>query len=526
MTPFQCLVLPVLCALTSAGALAATYHVDSRDGDDASDGQAVSRPWRTLERVNATTFQPGDRILLRAGSRWEGVALHPKGSGTPDRLIELGRYGEGPAPALHGRGRVPWVLGLRDQECWELRDLEITNFTQGPRQRHRGVEIRVKDFGPARHVRLKNIQVHDVNAVSDYRDDGDTVAKSFGGIVFIIEGTDRPTHWEDLLVEGCEIRDTGPMGLVMLSTWMTGHRENDPRTWQPSRRVIIRGNTFDRIARNGLLVRGCAAPLIERNFFRECGLLGSGNAMFVFHCDDALIQFNEACFTRYNPGDSDASGFDADYNCRRSVFQYNYSHDNEYGSFLLCSLGAPRSRGFNEGVIIRYNISQNDGGNLVRVSGTVTNALVHNNTFYAKPEMANPREPGAPPRLVYHKSWQGWSDGVRFVNNIFYNESPHAIYEPGESRNTRFEHNLFFGLHPASEPADAGKVTGDPLFVRVRGADRGRESAMAAYALRPGSAAIGTGLALPHHPTHDFAGRPVRVQHGRVDIGALGPAEK
>jgi hypothetical protein len=308
----------------------------------------------------------------------------------------------------------------------------------------------------------------------------------------------------------------------MLSSWMAGHRDNDPQTWFPSQRVVIRGNTFERIARNGLVVRGCQSPLIEQNFFRECGLLGSGNAMFVFHCDDALIQCNESCFTRYNPGDSDAAGFDADYNCRRSVFQFNYSHDNEYGAFLLCSLGAPRTRGFNEGTIVRYNLSQNDGGNLMRVSGTVTNALVHNNTFYAKPEMANAREPGAPPRIIYHKSWQGWSDGVRWVNNIFYNDSPNAVYELGESRNNIYEHNLFFGIRPDSEPRDAQKITGDPMFARVRGADRGRESAIAAYSLRAGSAAIGAGIALPNLPTHDFAGRPVIVRDGRVDVGAIG----
>ena len=518
---FHFLIRPLAALLLVTSAFAADFHVDSRAGDDTRDGLTPATAWRTIARANTHTLAPGDRLLLRAGSQWEGVALHPKGSGTPAAPIRLGRYGEGPKPALHGRGRVPWVVGLQNQECWEIADLEITNFTDGPRQRHRAVEIRVKDVGWARQIHLRRLSIHDVNAVSDYRDDGDTVAKSFGGIVFIIEGEARPTAWDDLLVEGCEIRDVGPMGLVMLSTWMKGHRENDPKTWFPSQRVVIRGNTFDRIARNGLVVRGSQSPLIEKNFFRECGLLGSGNAMFVFHCDDALVQFNESCFTRYNPGDSDASGFDADYNCRRSIFQYNYSHDNEYGSFLLCSLGAPRTRGFNDGVIVRYNISHNDSGNLVRVSGTVTNALVHNNTFYAKPSMANPREPGAPPRIVFFKSWQGWSDGVRFVNNIFYNECPDVAYELGESKNTLFENNLFFGLHPATEPADPRKLTVDPRFTRTRPAERGRDTAIAAYSLRPDSPALGAGLLLPDLPQTDFAGRPIVVHNGQIAIGAL-----
>ncbi len=512
----------LLLVLGTSGLLpAATYHLDSRDGDDARDGRTPESAWRSTAKVNGMTFRPGDRILLRAGSRWEGVQLHPLGSGTPDAPILLDRYGDGAVPALHGRGRVPWVLGLINQEGWEISNLELTNLTEGTPQRHRAVEIRAKDFGWVRHIHLKNLSVHDVNAVADYTNDGDTVAKSFGGIVTVIEGNEVPTAWDDLLVEGCTIRDVGPMGMVMLSTWMTGHRENDPKTWFPSRRVVIRGNRFERIARNGLLVRGSAAPLIERNYFQECGRLGSGNAMFVFHCDDALIQFNESCFTKYNPGDSDAAGFDSDYNCRRTVFQFNYSHDNDYGFMLICSQGG-RANGFNDGTIVRYSISENDGGNLIRISGTVTNALIHNNTLYAKRGMANPRAAGDPPRIIYHKTWQGWSDGVSFFNNLIVNDCPEVVYETGKSKNNRYDHNLFFGLHPKSEPMDAHRMINEPLFVKTAGgAGETLAAAAATYALRAGSPAIGVGSVQPNHPTRDFAGRPVKQENGRVTVGAM-----
>lgn len=516
---------PVLfagCAWLGAAASAATYHLDSRAGDDANDGTAPARAWRTLEKAGTVELRAGDRLLLRAGSEWNGQ-LKPRGSGREGAPIVIGRYGEGAPPALHGRGRVPWVLQLENQPYWEINDLELSNFTaDGPPQRHRAVEIRARDFGWLRHVHLKNLTVHSVNAVADYRNDGDTVAKSFGGIVTIIEGDAKQTAWDGLRVEGCTIRDSGPMGMVMLSPWMQGHRDNDPATWFPSRNVVIRGNRFERIARNGLVVRGCQSPLIEHNLFNECGMLGSGNAMFVFHCDDALVQFNESCFTRYNPGDSDASGFDSDYNCRRSVFQYNYSHDNEYGFMLICALGGPRARGFNDGTIVRYNISENDSGNLIRFSGVPTNTLIYNNTFYAKPTMDNRRVPGDPPRIVYHKDWQGWSDGVRIVNNIVYNDSPQAVFEFGKSRNNHYEHNLFFGHHPGAEPADRFKIVKDPLFVgRPGSAGRGREAAIAVYTLRTDSPARGAGVALPAHVERDFAGRTIRVSAGRIDLGAL-----
>ena len=71
----------LLCGAVSP---AADYHVDQRAGDDAHDGRSPAQAWRSLAQVNATTFGPGDRILLRAGSVWEGEALRPLGSGTPE----------------------------------------------------------------------------------------------------------------------------------------------------------------------------------------------------------------------------------------------------------------------------------------------------------------------------------------------------------------------------------------------------------------------------------------------------------
>ena len=41
------------------------YYVDSRSGNDANTGMTPSAAWKTLDKVNATTFEPGDQILLK-----------------------------------------------------------------------------------------------------------------------------------------------------------------------------------------------------------------------------------------------------------------------------------------------------------------------------------------------------------------------------------------------------------------------------------------------------------------------------
>ncbi len=444
---------------------------------------AAEKAWRSLERANRETFQPGHRILLRAGRTWDGVTFRPRGSGREGNPIVVDRYGEGAKPVLRGRGRLDVVLRLENQRYWEIRNLGITNFSDsGPRTC--AASRFARDQGWVQHIYLKGLDIHDINAVSDYKNDSDMIAKSYGGVATIIEGDSKQTAWEDLRIEDCAICDVSPVGISMLSSWMEGHRDNNPNTWFPSRDVIIRGNKIERTARNGLIVRGCVRPLIERNYFNGCAHSGSGNSCFAFHCDDALFQFNESCFTHYNPGDTDATGFDSDYCCRRSVFQFNYSHDNEYGFMVICNL---RPKGFNDGTIVRYNISQNDGGNVFRISGAVTNTRIYNNTIYAGAAMTNPKS-SDPPRIVYFKAWNhGWSDRMTFSDNVFVNLCKEAVYEPGESTRTRFRNNLFFGEHPKSEPHDPHKIRSSPRLVNPGGAGPGIASAAAAYSLRPGA---------------------------------------
>ena len=439
-------------------AAAASYFVDPSAGNDGGNGTAPDRAWRSFAPANGRSFAPGDRLLLRAGARWEGQSLQPKGSGSPEQPIVIDRFGDGPDPVLAGAGRVPSVVRLDNQEGWEIAHLNISNEEAARTALLRGVEIHAADSGLRRHLVLRHLTVHDVTGPLANYGDGDALRKSYGGISFRIEGSLRQTAWEDVRVENCTVERVSAVGISFASSWFRGHRDNNAATWFPSRHVVIRGNIIAQTARNGLIIRCCANPLIERNLFRECAIEGSGNASFAFDCEDAVFQHNEATGTKFNPGDTDASGFDSDYNCRGTIIQYNYSHDNDYGFVLLCCSGRV---GFNDGSIIRGNLSINDGGNLIRVTGTVTNARIYNNYLYANPDMANPH-PGEPTRIVVFNSWSGWSNHVEFFDNVIVNACPEAGYDLGQSENTTFRHNFYLGLHPESQPADSEAIVVAP----------------------------------------------------------------
>ena len=77
-----------------------TYYADARDGNDAADGLTPATAWRSLDKVNAAPLRPGDRVLFRRGGIWRGQ-LVPH-SGTADRPVTYGAFGEGAKPALLG----------------------------------------------------------------------------------------------------------------------------------------------------------------------------------------------------------------------------------------------------------------------------------------------------------------------------------------------------------------------------------------------------------------------------------------
>ena len=79
------------------------YYLDSAFGCDKNDGLTPETAWETLTNVNATTFLPGDEILLKKGSIFFGQ-LHPQGDGTAEKPIRIGTYGCGDKPIIDGGG--------------------------------------------------------------------------------------------------------------------------------------------------------------------------------------------------------------------------------------------------------------------------------------------------------------------------------------------------------------------------------------------------------------------------------------
>jgi len=103
--------LIVLLVLLPVFASAATYYV-STTGSDTNPGTQV-QPWKTIAKVNALSFSPGDFILFKRGETWSETLIPPS-SGSAGSPITFGAYGTGDLPTIDGSGRNYCVEGKKD----------------------------------------------------------------------------------------------------------------------------------------------------------------------------------------------------------------------------------------------------------------------------------------------------------------------------------------------------------------------------------------------------------------------------
>jgi hypothetical protein len=497
----------VVCLLAASAAMATTFYVDSASGSDANAGASEALAWATLAKVNAMTFQPGDRILLKSGGSWRGQ-LWPKGSGEAGQPIIVDRYGDGPKPAINGGGAVFEAVRLYNQHDWEISNLDVTNLSpEGPAPRA-GVRVLGENVGALDHVHLRGLEVHDVNGANKEGRDG---GKCNAGILFDVIGSSVRTHFNDVLIEGCHVRRCDRTGI---KTWTDWGRSGDAE-WQPYTKLVIRNNVVDDIGGDGIVACMADAPLIEHNVASRCNARsGTYNvAIWVWETDDALIQFNEAYLTKTT---LDGQGFDIDGRTRRTIVQYNYSHENEGGFILLCEEGDGNPRHFNDGAIVRYNISQNDGARIFQIGGKVTNAHIYNNTIYVGAGKGHPlmvlHNPAGP---LWRRTWPA---RIQYQNNIFYDLGEGGFDLGGSAESTVFDHSVFFGTHARGEPADPHKLITDPRLVDPGSGGAGRDT-VDGYKLQPDSPCVDSGMPMPRSGGRDYWGTPVPSGRG-TDRGA------
>lgn len=501
-----CMVLLLPSAVYST-----TYYV-SAAGNDSNNGTSTATPWKTLAKVSSTAFSPGDIILFNSGDTFTGQ-LVISSSGTSGNPIIYNKYGTGNNPWLAAQGATQATVYMNNKEHVEFKNLKVTNLLVGndinssTGARLLGIHVVNDNGGTKNHIYFDNIEVCNVN--------GEHVtgnSRYYGGLFFQITGSVTPSKWNDIKVSNCNFHDISRTGLNFDSYWdirsststfgqslTNGYTDN----WVASTNILIEDNTFEHITGNGLIVRVATGAIAQRNYFNYCGDGVSGNAAFCFNTDGFIFQYNEACNTVFNTGDTDARGFDVDYRTKNTIVQYNYLHDNGRGGFV--ATGGPEDgtayERFNTGLILRYNVIEDNQQQGIAFSGNCYNALVHNNVIFGSSTIPDVE-------IVRCGSWVVFPHDISLYNNVFWVKGSGAKYTYGDSRNITYSHNLYnFTTVPTGLPVtgynsfahineDDFAVIGSPLFNLPGGTKSG-------YHLEAGSPAFNVGKTLTQ-PTLDI----------------------
>ena len=513
-----------------------TYYISQRRGHDSNDGRTPQTPWQSLRKLRSAALGPGDRVLLERGSVFEDSFLHLRGiSGSGEAPVVIDAYGSGELPAIHANGQGVWyqdygkpldssshrlrgyvssAVLLYDCDHIELRNLAVTNlppetdadYNDLDTMNRTGVAVVAQNRGTLTHIHLIGLDVRDVygNVYDKHMNNG--------GIYFTVfkpkdeSATDIP-RYDDLLIEGCHVENVNRWGIAAAYTayWEPfGTAEISDETAQKygATRVVIRGNYVKDPGGDAITTMYCWRPLVEHNISdgaarqinkRDYSRSNMGRvaaAVWPWKCKNAVFQYNEVFNTRYHNGENqDGQAFDADYG-DGTVYQYNYSHDNEGGTLMICGVEAVNT-------VFRYNICQNDSrAALLPASSPLTR--VYNNVFYMKPEV---------PFIDTNSDAIG---PMELKNNIILCADGTPKAENWYEDRMHYAHNLFgnYETAPAGENILADPKLQDPGQGRTGTPFAPALDSLEGYRLRPESPARGSGEGIPDAPEKDFFGNP------------------
>ncbi|WP_460528970.1 discoidin domain-containing protein [Flindersiella endophytica] len=540
------------------------YFLDATNGRDSASGTSPRNAWRSLAKANATTFRPGDRILLKAGEEWHDGQLWPKGSGSAGRPITISAYGNASAgkPYIATNGNVPspfradgtknpetvgltGAIVLRNQQYWEINNVELSNDDDFATDIHTervvrdGIMVSINaDLLPAGadnimdYFRISNVYVHNTDGPDFWQQ------MHYGGVNFQVFGSRKYTeygtggyYFKNVRIENNRFVNVELHAVQFAFNWFNDRypeagQYDETGKWHEgweqlwvrtrdlySRDVYIGHNYAESIGQGAIQLANTKNMVVEYNevngFLERYGSVSV--ALYLWAGADSVMQYNEVYGGPHN--EFDGTAWDLEYTNFNVTYQFNYSHDNAAGWMSYM--------GNSSNSTARYNLSVNDNGVLVKnmLSTNYSPTYFTNNTFVYNGSDLD----------YFHD--ETFLSKVYFLNNIFYNTSTTATTpwyrRTGALRQAVFSNNDFYeasGTHSSQEPADPRGVRVDPRFVgdpaqyvTGAGVDQIRRAA-AHFKLRDDSPLIDAGRYNPHLGTSDFLG--THIYYGDApDIG-------
>ena len=424
------------------------YYFDPIGGNDQNVGTTPDKPFRTLGIIKDLALKPGDSVLLKSGAVFN-EQLYISCSGSENNPVVLGKYGGEAKPYIKGDTLHAQSVYVYNTNNFVIRDIEISHSSRF--EKIQGILVELHNYGTANNITIDNLFVHDVNPILSDSSSGSGRAILLSN--YRDNGTDSvSSHFDGLVVQNCLIKNSNSEGIGMWGNWQR-------KRWDPNLNVVIRNNIIDGITGHGIVPVACEGPLVEYNVIKNSPQLPVDpdgiDGIWPWSCDNAVVQYNIVSGIK---SQWDAYGFDADYNCTNSLFQYNLSYNNKGGFLLVCNSGGwseDWSVG-NVGSVIRYNVSINDGlrdyigknssgyfSPVIHCTGSIKNTVIAKNLIYVPKK----EDPQIDKTILHLNNWGegNFPDSTFFKNNFIYAAEPNVAVNAENSTHHYFRNNQYVG---------------------------------------------------------------------------------
>lgn len=434
------------------------FYIDATNGNDLNNGHTLVSAWKTLEKINSSTFNPGDKILFKTGETFYGKLI-VSSSGNLLNPIVFDSYGSLEKPIINGRNFLS-CIDASNQEYLKFRNLALRNDASddteipenGADERRYGFLANTGYTGVKRNISLEYMKFYKIYPSIATGTENTPSFKGYA-IAFSSFGTGE-NYYDGILIQNSEITDIGYVG-ISIAKWIP---EGSTLINAYLKNVTVTDNYIHHIGGSGIVYFNVEDFSIEDNLITYTGnntldarQHGRGSGFWSVRCTNGLLQNNEFSHAR---GEADSCGAHIDIENDNIIVQYNLSLDNE-GGFA-------EYMGANTNCIYRYNISINDGWRIKGVNGATQHGKtiwfsnftgfndeprigsstnhVYNNTIYTKPGMTS--------RIVIGES----AHDNTVKNNIFYIDGT-LIFEEENNNSTSettgynniFDNNLWYG---------------------------------------------------------------------------------
>jgi hypothetical protein len=325
----------------------ARYYVDAERGRDSNPGTSPTTAWRTLARVERSSYRGGDTILLRGGERFSGTiclgTANLRATSESSRLT-IGSYGRGRATILapsrtDGIAAIN-VAGVRVSGVNVVgrNDLCSEDVSNGYRYGTAGIRLEARSL----HGTLtQGITVDHVDS-----------SRFCDGIV--VSSGDDGSRISHVRVRGVRSHDNGDAGVWTYDQANARHSIRDVR--------VTNTRAYRNHARGGIMLFGVDGAKVANSVAFANAREAGGVGIWAFDSNRILFTHNESYRNGRTTLTDDGDGFDFDKGVSNSVMEHNYSHGNGGVGFLVCSCNAGLTPFYRmHDIIIRSNVSRNDG---------------------------------------------------------------------------------------------------------------------------------------------------------------------